>query len=508
MSQQINGSAIEPRLIALNTLAAMIGDVTTKAVGAVIIVLISRKLGVHAAGVYTLSITFAFLLRYSFLWGLDQLLTREVARDRTRVDVFWINFITIRVVFCLLAIASLALFLKILVPYPPMTTQVILIISLTVLTESITELCQAVYVAFERMEYLAATSLTVGVSELVAGGLAITRGASIEDVAWILVFVSAWGTALNVILTVRVFLHPGRWHLDRQFCRLQIQYTWPFALIGLFFILESQFDTVLLSRIWDETAVGWYALAVTLTAGLSLIPQAYRVAIFPALVRLNTIDTAATSHLYAISVKYLLLLAFPLATGMTIFAQPIITTVFGAHFLAAVPITQILIWSIVPAFVHILNGRLLLADKREVLVVRLLVGSLALNLIANFLFLPRWGPVGVATARVTSTLIVYLIGQYIVNQQLKAHSMIRLALRPALAAGLTAVALSQMKMLEIWIQLPLGTLMYALALAVLGTFSREDLQLLRQIIGLRMAMDQAAKARTLQVGWQKNHPNE
>lgn len=508
MSQQIKSSVIEPHLIALNTLAAMIGDVTTKAVGAVIIVLISRKLGVHAAGVYTLSLTFAFLLRYSFLWGLDQLLTREVARDRTRVDVFWINFITIRVVFCLLAMASLALFLKILVPYPPVTTHVILIISLTVLTESITEICQAVYVAFERMEYLAATSLTVGVSELVAGGLAISRGASIEDVAWILVFVSAWGTALNVILTIRDFLHPGRWHLDRQFCRLQIQYTWPFALIGLFFILESQFDTVLLSRIWDETAVGWYASAVTLTAGLSLVPQAYRVAIFPALVRLNTTGTAAMSHLYAISVKYLLLLAFPLATGMTIFAQPIITAVFGTHFLAAVPITQILVWSIVPAFVHILNGRLLLADKREVLVVRLLVGSLALNLIANFLFLPRWGPVGVATARVTSTLIVYLIGQYIVNQQLKAPSMIGLALRPALAAGITAVALSQMKILEIWIQLPLGTLMYALALAVLGTFSREDLQLLRQIIGLRMAMDQAAKARTLHVGWQKNHPNE
>lgn len=197
-------------------------------------------------------------------------------------------------------------------------------------------------------------------------------------------------------------------------------------------------------------------------------------------------------YLYATSVKYLLLLALPLAAGTTVLASPILATIFGVSFETSVPIAQVLIWSLVPAFIHALNGRLLLADNREMLIVRLLMVSLAVNVVVNILLLPGWGATGAAIARVTSTLVVFIAGQYLVSQQFKAPNLIALSLRPALAATLMAGALFQLQALNIWILVPLGLVIYVLTLLILRTFSNEDLRLLRQIAGMRVSASQAA----------------
>jgi len=157
------------KTLAKNTGFSLAADLFNRASNTLLFVLVSRFLGLEVAGVMTLAMTYTFIANPLSFWGLDQLLIREVARAPGSVRRFTVNFIWLRVVLSLISIGLLRLILQFIVPYPAETTRIIFLMALSIFSENISNICQAVFMAHERMECLASVGLLMGVTKLGEG---------------------------------------------------------------------------------------------------------------------------------------------------------------------------------------------------------------------------------------------------------------------------------------------------------------------------------------------------
>lgn len=463
-----------------NYIFALSADVVQRISAALIVIWVSRQLGVDEAGIYFLALSFATLFGHLSYWGLDQLLTREVAKAPERGNQFMVNFIGVRAVLSLLMMAVLSVAV-VWLGYAPYTSRVILLLGLTILPDSIINICQSVFMACEQMAYLTVASLLNGVVRVVAGVLALVGGLGLEGVALGLVLAST-STMLLLMYLIRTRLFRPIWRFDWAFCRHQLSTGLPFLLIGAFFILENQLDVVLLSRLGDEYQVGLYGAATTVVAALVLIPFAFRTAIFPVMSRLYATSPDALRRLYDQSFKYLLLAGLPIAAGVTMLASDIVTLVFGGRFAPTASVLQILVWSLFLIFLNVLNSRLLVVTDQQRTIAVFLLLSLGVNVALNLFLIPQWGAAGAAVARAGSTFALFAVSAVFVFRRIYRFNPLPLLPRPAIATVAMIGCLIVFQGGSMFLLILAGALTYFAVLAVLQTFSQEDLRLWRQIM--------------------------
>lgn len=470
--------------LAQNSFFSFSADLVSRLAGTLLFIVISRQLGASEAGIYALGMALMFIFSRVAYFGLDQLLTREVTRDTSQAGRYWSNFLVVRVLLSVIAIGILWLLLDRWLVYSPHTSRVVLILGLLVLPENVSELCQALFMAYERMEYLTYVALAAATAQLGGGWLALATGLGIEGVAMVTLGVSVLGMWLNIAIVLTRFVRP-RWYIDVDFCRQQLAIAFPFLFIGIFFILDSQLDLVLLSRFRNETDVAIYRAGTTFMSALALLPEAYRTAIFPLMSRYYGTAEARLRQLYLRSFKYLLAAGIGVAAGTTLVADQLVDLVFKASFRATVPVLQVLVWSQAIFFLTILNARLLIVSNNQKIAAFFVLGSLCVNLGANLLMIPPWGAMGAAIARVVSMAVFFALGFVFVQTQVCRTNILPLLPRPLVAGAIMILVLHGIRSLGLALLVPLGATIYLGVLVATGTFNREDRALLVQLVGHR-----------------------
>jgi O-antigen/teichoic acid export membrane protein len=463
-----------------NYVFALSADVIQRVSAALLVVWVSRKLGVNEAGIYFLGLSFAILFGQIAYWGLDQLLTREVAREPGRANQFMVNFLVVRAG---LAILMLSVLYGIVIGlgYVPHTSRVIMLLGLTILPDSMINICQSVFMAHEQMGYLTLGSLLNGVVRVVAGVLALAGGFGLEGVAVGLLLASVT-TLVALLYLIRTRLFRPSWEIDWRFCRRQLIAAFPFLMIGMFFVVDNQLDVVLLSRLADEYQVGLYGGATTVVAALALIPFAFRTAVFPVMSRLYATAPDALGRLYDQSLKYLVLLGLPMAVGVTMLAPDIVSLVFGRQFAPSAPVLQILVWYLFLIFINVLNSRLLVVSDRQRTIAIFLLLGLIVNVALNMVLIPGWGAAGAAIARVVSTFVLFVVSVGFVFHHVYRFNPLPLLVRPAIAATIMAGSLFALRDWPAWVPIVAGSLIYFTVLLALRTFSWEDWGLWQQVM--------------------------
>ena len=151
------------------------------------------------------------------------------------------------------------------------------------------------------------------------------------------------------------------------------------------------------------TVVAWYSAAVTIVSVVLLLSQAYRMVLFPALIRTLNESPAATRRLLKRSVLIMLGSAVPIAAGITWLAPQMITFLYGNTFGNSVPVLQGLIWGVVFFFVNVPLVRFLLASGEQSTVWRMFLISLTVNVTSNLILIPQIGIIGSVYARLASS---------------------------------------------------------------------------------------------------------
>lgn len=467
-----------------NTTLAYISNIVVKLGSSLLFILIGRILGPTDAGIFNLGITFFTIILALSDVGLQELFVREVAPRREESGRYLINYLAMRIVLVIIGYAILFLLISFLLPYQPETESVILILGLAVLPEALFALFQALFVAHERLLIPTLAAVVNSTFKLGVGFWLLTNDYPVTTIAWVMPIGSLLSLLIFLPGFIRLFRHlPQKIssRLDFAFSLSQLRYMPGFILISTFLTLDFQLDAFLISLYLSETDIGWYGAAQTIVLGFWMMATAFRTTLYPLMARAHQEAPQKLPIIYRRAHQYLLLVALPIAAGITLLARPIVRLVYADAFEATVPALQIMIWAVVFAFVNVPNARLVLVRNRQKQAGWMTGISMIVNVVLNLLLIPRFGIVGAAAARTTATAVLFFQLYGYAQLHLGVESILPLVVRPFLAALIMAAVVWPIRQLPLFWPIIIGIIVYGAAAYFLKAIPEEARQRLWQL---------------------------
>ena len=404
-----------------NTGLALALNLVVRAAGALTFIAIARLGSPRDAGTFSLAMGYLAVLTTLFV-GLDDILVRESARVREQTLPILMTYGVIRFALSIVAWLALLLILIVLSLYSPNDLRVLTVITGCILIDAFSALGQSVLNAHNHFDG-PLVAVTVGAAIKLGGALfALLGHQSLMVLSWAWPLGSAFSAALLTGMLVRHLSSLARLHFDPGWARQLVRLVPAFSATSILSGLEYQLDVVLLSVLLSNEAVAWYSAAVTIMMVVLTASQAYRMVLYPALVRVLTDRPAALRGLVGRSTLLMGGLALLAAAIITLIAPWLMDVLYAGRFAVAVPVLQVLIWNVVFLFLNVPLVRFLMASNGQSVVWRTLLVSLTVNVIANLLLIPRLGVMGSAYARLFSSgLFCGLIGWQVYRRLARRH---------------------------------------------------------------------------------------
>jgi O-antigen/teichoic acid export membrane protein len=191
--------------------------------------------------------------------------------------------------------------------------------------------------------------------------------------------------------------------IDLRFSLNFVQHSIPFGIFIIGGMLYFQSDTIMLSVMKSNVAVGIYQAPMRLILVLDILPLLLSTAMYPTVSKIFADSKNEAINFVSKSLKYLFLLAIPISFAICLFSEHIIFIIFGSDFFSSIQVLKILIW-IFPIRIccHLLGTTLSAADKQSH---RALATGLSavLNVLLNLLLIPPYNYNGAAFASVITS---------------------------------------------------------------------------------------------------------
>lgn len=477
--------------IARNTTVLLVAQVASYLLSFFYMMYAARYLAPANFGILSFAIAFTGIFAIFGDFGLQPLMVREIARDRTIAPKYLANIGLMKVILVAVAFGLIALTIN-LMGYPEETVNVVYLLGLSFVFQAFTQMFYSIFQAFEKMEFQAIGQM-LNAALLLGGGIfAINHGFTVAGFASLYVITNTVALGYAFAVVKLKFSSPAAapaakvMEFDRSFWKLTIKEALPFGLITLFAAVFYGADTIILSSVKGDAVVGWYSAAYRMVVILLFIPTALGSAIFPVMSRFYTTSPDFLRHGVEKLLKYMTMLGIPIGVGTTLLAQRIIWVVFGPEYTPAVIALQILIWSVVLVYIGGPMGTLLQATNNQRVVARIVGISIVINVVANLILIPEYSYVAAGTVAVVTTLISVAM-QYVACSRAgwrvvdrKLFISFGKTVVGSVVMGLFIYYLGDMTLLLL---IPLAILLYFGMLFALRFFDKDDMLVIRQIAG-------------------------
>jgi O-antigen/teichoic acid export membrane protein len=294
-------------------------------------------------------------------------------------------------------------------------------------------------------------------------------------------------TALILLYVLSRLLLRPRLEFDARFSGGMIGTSYPLMINHLLATMFWRVDVTLLQPMKGNTVVGWYTTAYRFLDALVIIPSTFTVAIFPLMSRYAEEARDSLVRTYTTALKVLIIVSLPIALLTTFYADVIILIVGGNAYLPHAAIAlRILVWSIPFGFVNSVTQYVLIAiDKQRFLTGAFMIGA-SFNLIANLLFIPTFGYQAAAVITILSEFVLLLPFYYGVRKHLSVIPWAGLVWRPIAGTLLGGAVLWLLGDISFLLAIPLSLAVYVVCLIVTGTFSPQDIALMKRLLPARV----------------------
>ncbi|HMN26856.1 MAG TPA: oligosaccharide flippase family protein, partial [Caldilineaceae bacterium] len=187
----------------------------------------------------------------------------------------------------------------------------------------------------------------------------------------------------------------------------------PFYGLAIADVLLQRVDILLLSVVGGERVTAIYSAAYQLVRVLSKVIQSFWRALYPTLSRLSHQSRPVATGVALRGVQIGLALLLPTVVLMALFAEPLLTLIFGPTAAVATPVLQVLLWSTPLYLVESYATTVLMVEQKpsqSLWVSTLHVVSIVLLLP---LFTAQWEATGAALAVVLAGLISTVVSLYV-----------------------------------------------------------------------------------------------
>jgi O-antigen/teichoic acid export membrane protein len=466
-----------PRRVARNTVVQLVGKVLNGLVWLATLMILTRYLGTEGVGDYLLVLAFLAFLNVGDM-GVYTIAVRELSSGEGRPGALLGNVFLIQVVLAVLAMV-LASGAALLLSYSAEVTLAISLGALSYLFIAIgSSSMGATFAANLRMEFQALANIVRSLVFISLVGLIVSQGLGL--IALVLAYDASILTKnALVILFSRKFTVPS-FRFEPQLCRRLLVAALPLGIANMAWLAYNRIDMVMLSKMKTAEALGLYGLVYRFVELAWPVSFLFVVSVYPLLSRYyRSGDGERFRRLLQRSLDILSLLAIGLATGLIVFAEPIISFVASDEFLPAATSLRILSLAIVLIWLGNLIYHALFAIGKQAAAAWAALLGLVVNVGLNLILIPRFGFNGAAAATVVTESVVFVPLLIIVVRHLDhplSFGAPAKIVAVALAAGATALLLEPN---GIVLQGTAMAFIFGIGLALTRVVSIDDIRALR-----------------------------
>ena len=453
-------------LIFKNSFFSTFGKLGVKALSFAFTIIVIRWLGDEGYGRYLLIWSYVTLFAMLSDAGLGMFIIRKVAKNDADSHNIVGNIVVIRIILSVVTIGIIMTALAVLDFSNQFRLQVLFASTILILY-AIQDPLDALLQAHERFDLATASVLSGQVIFIASGALFLTLGWGIGGLIG--------AGLLNVVVSAlfaAAFLRFGYqqsmgWDLQPRQWLGYLRESFSFGLIKLWLSWSSRLGILVLSWFWVEEIVGWYGAAQAIILGFVVISNAVNAALYPTLSRQHAEMPRSLQRVYDFAIKYLLLIALPIAGGVFITAETWVSLLYNSEFSSSAIVLSVLIWVVPLTFVSEFLRYVLMATNRERSIVRYLGFTVLISIGLYLWFIPLYGLIAAAAVSLATEAILIMFYLQKLSQEFdikpSMQAVGKLILATAIMMGIVAVTTP---LGLIW-QIIFGAVSYTLSIWIL-----------------------------------------
>lgn len=442
-----------------------------------------RLLGRMNAGEYAFLVVLTTYLDTLVDFGLNALVAREVARGRVSGHAAFRSVNLLRLGLWVVGLPIVGLVygpLRPLVNLPETAAVAGWIFYIALLPSVLAKTATGLLWAAERLELSASVSVLSTLLRVAMGGVVLFGGFGLIGLA-------AASLVTNIVSATTLWAVSRRVRLpqtvaspeDHMPTRRWLVESWPLFLNSLLQGLFFKVDSVLLLPLAGAASAGVYAAAYKVSEGAGIFSSSFTLALFPRLSRERDLSQA-----YGLALRILLQVAFPVAAGIALLAEPIVALVGGLEYLPDSAIALAVLIAYLPlSYANGLTQYVLIAAGRQRFLTGAFVAALVFNLVGNLLLIPRLGYVGAAIVTVLSEVVLIGPFAYAARQVTREVSILAEARAPIVATLLMTPAVWWVRdAVHPLAAILVGMIVYPMALWAMRGIDGDEERVLRALV--------------------------
>lgn len=360
-----------------------------------------RYLGPDKFGLLSYAISFAALFTTLATLGLDSIVIRELVKEPGKRDVYLGSVFIMKIFGSFLSLLLIA-FTVLIVNDSIYTTTLIFLVAASTIFQSFnvidfyfqSKVLSKYPVIVQFSTVLLSTGVKLILIQINAELWLFAAVVTLESIMWAVGFIIIYHLQGMKILN---------WKFSKGVTSQLIKDSWPLILSGIVIAVYMKIDQVMIKQMLNDQEVGYYAAAVRISEAWYFIPVAISTSLFTAIVNAKKISEALYLNRLQKLYDILAWMAIGIAIPVTIFSDLIVKLLLGSEYLSSAKVLTVHIWAGVAVFLGVASSQYLITENlTKMSFYRTFIGMI-LNVILNFILIPKFGIIGSAVA----TLISY-----------------------------------------------------------------------------------------------------
>jgi O-antigen/teichoic acid export membrane protein len=397
------------RSLTKNAAFMTFASVGQKVVSFVYFTIIARSIGVEGTGKYFFALSFTTVFVVFVDLGFTNVLVREGARMREKMQSYLSTVLYMKMFLGVMSYLAVFLIIRLL-GYPIETRHLVYLSGVTMLFDSLHLTLYGMLRAIGDLRYEAQSIVMSQFITLILGTVFLTLHLPI--IYLILAFTIP--SMINVVYVSYILMSKYelslRPHWDGGVARHLTRIVIPFAVAAIFARVYSYADTIILSKLIGDVAVGWYSIPYKITFAFQFLPLAIVAAAYPRFSEYFVSDKIKLCDLFANTIRYLMIVVIPISVGLMVLSRDVVLALYSTDFIHSIEPLRILLVGLIFSFISFPIGAFLNACDRQKSQTTIVGVVLLTNIILNLLLIPRVGVVGAAISATVGNVLLTIIG--------------------------------------------------------------------------------------------------
>lgn len=469
------------RKVFKNASAMLVSQVVTWTLTLIFSIVLRRFLGPEGSGHIVIANSIWLITGIFIGFGMDLLLTKEIARDHSRAAELLSTSFVLRLLFYLVSVV-IVLAYSLLIGYDREIVIMIQVVGLSALFFQLANASKATLQGLETMEYISISDIASKSVNMIFGISVLMLGFREFAIAWVMVC-----TTLVMFLMQTFFLykrHGLRLQVRPSIALSTLRRSLPYVATVFGVVAYGELLILTLSMQVSVAEVGWYGAASQIFGTLLFGSIVFSTVTFPIMARSHIEDPAGMPLILRQNLSLIMIISVPIGLGLFVIAEPLMLLLFGEAFAPSGPILQVMGFVLIFMYLNVLFGQYFNSIDRQHVWTVVVVVSAFMVVPLNFFFVPwaavtfGYGAIGGAFSFLATQVGQFLAGWMLVPRGTLNFATLRHMLQVWLAGALMVACVWFFRDMMILIPMLVGGLVYPVLVIALRVISKDQLAML------------------------------